>query len=62
MHDSGAMVVYGMFVYTAAETLVDCAISLNPSPSGSLRTTQDVSKYIIARCSEVYAGQCGSPL
>jgi hypothetical protein len=39
----------------------DCAISLNPSPSGSLRTVQGVSKYIVARCSEVYAGQCGRP-
>jgi hypothetical protein len=40
----------------------DCAISLNPSRSGPLRTAQGVSKYIVARCSEVYAGQCGSPL
>src|SRR6266851_5175996 len=30
-----------------------CAISLNPSPSGSLRTAQGVSKYIVARRSEV---------
>ena len=40
----------------------DCAISLSPSASGSLRTAQGVSKYIVARCSEVYAGQCGRPL
>ena len=39
----------------------DFAISLNPSPSGSLRTAQGVSKYMVARCSEVYAGQCGRP-
>jgi hypothetical protein len=39
----------------------DCAINLNPSPSGSLRTVQGVSKYIVARCSEVYAGQYGRP-
>src|SRR6266550_1134862 len=40
----------------------DFAISLNPSRSGSFRTAQGVSKYIVARCSEVDAGQCGRPL
>lgn len=39
----------------------DCAINLNPSPSGSLRTAQGVSKYMVARCSEVNMGQCGRP-
>src|ERR1700691_3063785 len=31
----------------------DSAISLNPSPSGSLRTRQGVSKYMVARSSAV---------
>jgi hypothetical protein len=39
----------------------DYAINLNPSPSGSLRTSQGVSKYMVDRCSAVYEGQCGSP-
>jgi len=39
----------------------DFAISLNPSPSGSFRTAQGVSKYMVARCTELYAGQCGRP-
>jgi hypothetical protein len=39
----------------------DCAISLSPSASGSLRTAQGVSKYIVARFSELYTGQYGRP-
>jgi hypothetical protein len=38
-----------------------CAISRNPSPSGSLRTSQGVLKYMVARCSAVYVSQCGRP-
>jgi hypothetical protein len=38
------------------------AMILSPFPSGSLRTAQGVSKYIVARVSEVNAGQCGMPL
>ena len=39
----------------------DCAISFNPSLSGSLRTSQGVLKYMVARCSAVYVGQRGRP-
>src|SRR4029077_19402795 len=39
----------------------DFSLSLNPSPSGSFRTAQGVSKYIVARCLELYVGQCGRP-
>jgi hypothetical protein len=35
---------------------------LSPFPSGLLRTAQGVSKYIVARVSAVYAGQCGMSL
>jgi hypothetical protein len=37
-------------------------INLKPFPSGSLRTSQDVSKYMVARVFVLYAGQCGRPL
>ena len=35
---------------------------LGPFPSGSLRTTQSISKYIVPRVSAVYVGQCRMPL
>ncbi len=44
-----------------AFSLQDDAISLNPSPAGSLSTSRGVSKYIVARCSAVYLGHCGKP-
>jgi hypothetical protein len=40
----------------------DRAIKPRPFPSASLRTSQDVSKYMVARLLVVYAGQCGRPL
>jgi hypothetical protein len=40
----------------------DWVINLKPFPSGSLRTSQEVSKYIVARVFVEYAGQCGRPL
>ena len=40
----------------------DRADKPRPFPSGSLRTSQDASKYMVARVSAVYAGQCGRPL
>jgi hypothetical protein len=37
----------------------DSAISLSPRLSGPLRTSHCLSNCIVARCSDVYFGQCG---
>jgi hypothetical protein len=37
----------------------DSAISLSPRLSGRLRTSHRLSNCIVARCSDVYFGQCG---
>ena len=40
----------------------DCRIARRHTPSGSFFTAQELLKIMVARFSEVYAGQVGSPL
>jgi hypothetical protein len=48
--------------YSPSYPIRDWVINFNPFPSGSLRTSQDVSKYMVARVFPVYAGQYGRAL